>query len=114
MKAPQATHHTDQAQKPGTLQSKKQEAPSSREWTPRQAPKAIHRNEAIAMIQDGEQHELSFWKTTTGDIVHCSRARCIRHDHRRGTLTIKLENSGQIRTFKTVAFHAVDGMEIYF
>ena len=75
--------------------------------------KAIHRNEAIRLLEDGRQHRLRLWKISTGDILAYNTATCIGVHKRRGIHRVRLSPSGEIREFRDVCLFEIDGKTIY-
>lgn len=76
--------------------------------------KAIHRNDALHLLEDGEPHKLKVWKLTTGDILEYPDAIFIGKHTVRGVHRVRLKNSGQIRAFRDCLLFEVDDLSVYF
>ena len=73
----------------------------------------IHRRDAFRLLEDGQPHQLRLWKISTGDILHYKDATYVGQNRRGGTHTIRLMDSGQIRTFRDITLFNIDGHPIY-
>lgn len=80
----------------------------------RKKPEPIHRVDALRRLEAaGSRHTLRLWSLATGDIVIFRNAKYISHHYRSGTHTVRLMDSGQIRTFRDVTLFNIDGHPIY-
>lgn len=74
----------------------------------------IHRTDAFKRLEAaGSRHTLRIWSLATGDIVTFKNAKYMSHHRRGGTHTIRLMDSGQIRTFRDITLFNIDGHPIY-
>ena len=74
---------------------------------------ALHRRDAIRLLEDGQPHDLRVWKISTGDILHYKGAVCCGAHQRGGTHRIRLPLSGVIREFRDITMFEIDGLSIY-
>lgn len=74
---------------------------------------AIHRNDALRLLEDGHRHTLRLWKLSTGDILTYRNCKCIGGHKRRGIHRVKLPESSLIREFRDVALFEIDKLKIY-
>lgn len=88
--------------------------PAARPTLQRRPPKAIHRIDALHLLEDGEPHRLHLWKLATGDILTYPDAVFLSRQTRLGTHRVRLRTSRAVRMFRDVCLFRIDGMEIYF
>ena len=70
--------------------------------------KAIHKNDAILLLEDKQPHNLKVWKLSTGDIIEYKEATCIGGFNRKGTHRILLPLSGVIREFRDFTLFEIE------
>lgn len=75
--------------------------------------KAIHMNDAIRLLEDGQKHELKVWSLIHGDIIHYRGAVCIGSYRRGSNHRILLTASRQVREFRDCTLFWIDGLEVY-
>lgn len=75
--------------------------------------KAIHKNDAIRLLEDKQPHDLKVWKLSTGDIIHYKKAVCVGGFKRKGTHRIMIPQSGVIREFRDITLFEIDGLNVY-
>ena len=75
---------------------------------------AIHRSDALRLLEDGEPHRLKVWKLTSGEILEYLDAVYTGHHARGGTHRVRLAASGQIRVFRDCLLFAIDDLSVYF
>ena len=74
---------------------------------------ALHRRDAIRLLEDGQPHDLRVWKISTGDIFHYKGAVCCGAHQRGGTHCIRIPLSGVIREFRDITLFEIDRLKIY-
>lgn len=75
--------------------------------------KAIHRKDAIRLLESGQPCNIRVWKLSTGDIIEYKGVRCISSHWRGGTHKILLPNSRLIREFRDITMFEINSMTIY-
>ena len=75
--------------------------------------KAIHRKDAIRLLESRQPCNLRLWKLSTGDIIEYKGARCVGSHWRGGTHRIILPNSKLIREFRDITLFEINSMTIY-
>lgn len=74
---------------------------------------ALHRRDALRLLEDGQPHDLRVWKLSTGDILLYKRAVCCGSHLRGGTHRIRLPLSGLVREFRDITLFEIDGLKVY-
>lgn len=74
---------------------------------------AIQQTEALRLLHDGQPHLIRVWKLSTGDILEYRNATYRGGNRRGGTTRVLLHPSGQIREFRNITLHHIDGLAIY-
>lgn len=74
---------------------------------------ALHRRDALRLLEDGQPHDLRVWKLSTGDILLYKGAVCCGSHLRGGTHRIRLPLSGLIREFRDITLFEIDGLKVY-
>lgn len=75
--------------------------------------KAIHKKDALRLLEDRQPHTIRVWKLSTGDILQYKDCVCHSADRRRGTHKIKIPKSSVIREFRDITLFEIDGLTIY-
>ena len=75
--------------------------------------RAIHRNDAMRLLESGQPCNIRVWKLSTGDIIEYKGVRCIGSHWRGGTHRIILPNSKLIREFRDNTKIEINSMTIY-
>ena len=74
---------------------------------------AIHRKDAIRLLEDKHPHTLRLWKLSTGDILTYRNVTCVGGWNRRGIHRVRFPNSNLIREFRDVTLFEIDNLKIY-
>ncbi|MBQ8277320.1 MAG: hypothetical protein IJY00_02590 [Bacteroidaceae bacterium] len=74
---------------------------------------ALHRRDALRLLEDGRPHRLRLWKLSTGDILTYEDAVCIHHHRRGGWHRVRLPRSALTRCLRDVCLFEIDGLKIY-
>lgn len=74
---------------------------------------AIHKKDALRLLEDGQPHDLSVWKISTGDILRYKGAVCRGGHMRGGTHRIYLPTSTLVREFRDCTLFEIDGLKVY-
>lgn len=75
--------------------------------------KAIHRNDAIRLLEDGHVHKLRVWEIGTGEIITYERALAFGKHTRRGLHRVKIYPSMRIHAFRDVTLFEIDDLKIF-
>lgn len=75
--------------------------------------KAIHRHDALRLLEDRHPHDLRLWKISTGDILTYRSAVWVGGHVRGGTHRVRLPESGLIRAFRDITLFEIDGLSVY-
>lgn len=74
---------------------------------------AVHKKDAIHLLETGQPVDLKLWKLSTGDILEYNGCRCVGSHWRGGTHRVILPKSMLIREFRDVTLFEINGMKIY-
>lgn len=75
--------------------------------------KAIHRKDAVRLLEDGNPHDIRVWKISTGNILLYKGAVCRGGHLRGGTHRVLLPTSGVLREFRDCTLFEIDGLKVY-
>lgn len=75
--------------------------------------KAIHISQARKMLDSGRPVELKVVKLKNGSVVTFRDAVSLRYDFYKGTRTVKILASHQIRTIHDVCIIGIDDFEVF-
>lgn len=75
--------------------------------------KAIHKRDALRLLEDRQPHDLRVWKLSTGDILVYKGAVWVGGHIRGGTHRIRLPLSNVIREFRDITLFEIDGLSVY-
>lgn len=75
--------------------------------------KAIHISQARGMLDEGKPAELRVVRLRDGKVATYKDAISLRYDYYKGTRTIKLPASHQIRTIHDVCIIGIDDLEVF-
>lgn len=75
--------------------------------------KAIHISQARKMLDSGQPVELTVVRLKDGSLIRYENAVSLRYDYYKGTRSIKMLKSGQIRTIHDVCIIGIDDYEVY-
>lgn len=75
--------------------------------------KAIHKKDALRLLEDRQPHTIRVWKLSTGDILQYTDCVCHSADRRRGTHKIRVPLSGVLREFRDITLFEIDGLSVY-
>lgn len=75
--------------------------------------KAIHKNDAIRLLESRQPVNLRVWKLSTGDIIYYKNVTCVGGHWRGGTHKILLPQSQLIREFRDITLFEINGMKIF-
>lgn len=73
----------------------------------------LHQKEALRLLRDGKPHTIRVWKLSSGEILEYKDCVCISNRSRLGTHRIKLQASQEVRDFRDITLHYIDGHSIY-
>lgn len=75
--------------------------------------KAIHISQARKMLDSGQPVELTVVRLKNGSLIRYENAVSLRYDYYKGTRSIKMLKSGQIRTIHDVCITGIDDYDVY-
>jgi len=75
--------------------------------------KGIHISQARKMLDSGQPVSLTVVRLRDGSLIHYEQAVSLRYDYYKGTRSIKLLKSHQIRTIHDVCIIGIDDFEVY-
>lgn len=73
----------------------------------------LHKKEALKLLEDGLPHTIQVWKLSTGEVLEYRDCVYISHRTRQGTHRVRLSKSNQIRDFRDITMHHIDGHNVY-
>jgi len=77
------------------------------------AKKGIHLSLARKMLDSGQPVSLTVVCLRDGSLINYENAVSLRYDYYKGTRSIKLLRSGQIRTLHDVCIIGIDDFDVY-
>lgn len=75
--------------------------------------KSIHMRDAVKLLKDGSPHRLRLWELRTGGILEYAEAVYVGSHERMRVHRVRLLPSGQIRSFREITLHRIDGLQVY-
>lgn len=75
--------------------------------------KGLHISQARKMLEHGQPVDLTVVRLKNGALIRYDNAVSLRYDYYKGTRTIKLLNSGEIRTVHDVCIIGIDDFEVF-
>ena len=76
------------------------------------AKNAIHMSQARKMLDSGQPVSLTVVRLKNGALIRYENCVSLRYDYYKGTRTIKLLKSGQMRTIHDVCIIGIDDYEV--
>lgn len=74
---------------------------------------AIHKLDALRLLEDGQLHDLKVWKLSNGEIISYTNTVYVGRRTRSGIHRVRVEASGQVREFRDCTLFEIDGMDVY-
>ncbi|MEE0979601.1 MAG: hypothetical protein UH625_09370 [Muribaculaceae bacterium] len=75
--------------------------------------KGIHISQVRKMLDSGQPVSLTVVRLKTGALIQYDNAVSLRYDYYKGTRSIKLLKSGEIRLIHDVCIIGIDDFEVY-
>lgn len=75
--------------------------------------KAIHISQARKMLESGQPVNLTVVRLRNGALIQYNNVISLRYDYYKGTRSIKILSSGQIRTIHDVCIIAINEFEVF-
>lgn len=75
--------------------------------------KGIHISQARKMLDSGQPVSITVVRLHNGSLITYENAVSLRYDYYKGTRTIKMLKSGQMRTLHDVCIIGIDDFEVY-
>jgi len=75
--------------------------------------KGIHISQARKMLDSGQPVSLTVVRLRDGSLIYYDQAVSLRYDYYKGTRSIKLLRSHQIRTIHDVCIIGIDDFEVF-